>query len=538
MEKDILFRQVGEWAIGSEKAYAEPFIDVWLDAVFTSPSGKRCKIPAFYDGDNTWRVRFSPDEIGHWSYQLDSHPVDEDLQQSGSFHVLPHTSPGFLKATPGKAWGFHTESGLPVFLMGDTTYNLFGAAHCEIDIAPFLRRRAQQGFNIFRVRCHVSPFHGPNAYSEWQTRRTWPWGGSEQLPRFDRFNLDYFQTVDKVLALAASLGVGFEMIMEAWAFEYPFNNRAVFLPEWEELWLRYLIARYDAYSSVYIWTLMNEYENYPDGRARSKYEANRWAIRTARFVKAQAPHGHPVAVHNGGPRFPPFAERFAMDKEAIDVVMFQDWGSGGEQDGWLAVGIDEVIPRVFSGWQGSAVFAEWGYERNPDLPITFPAFKYTDTEHNRRGAWRGAFCGMGIINGFENTWGSVMDLDNDQQGVVFFKHLNRFFTEVVPFYRLSPAMDLLTPQNYDHGYHPLVLATENLDIVTVYIPAGATFTLELEPNQGYIAQWFSPKLGEVHAAQINNTAGGLTFTTPNLVDDDGHPLDWALTLSIPIVDHL
>ena len=59
---------------------------------------------------------------------------------------------------------------------------------------------------------------------------------------------------------AEALSVGFEMIMEAWGFEYPFNNRAVFVPEWEELWMRYLIARYDAFNCVFFWTPMNEYE--------------------------------------------------------------------------------------------------------------------------------------------------------------------------------------------------------------------------------------------------------------------------------------
>ena len=75
-----------------------------------------------------------------------------------------------------------------------------------------------------------------------------------------------------------SLGIGFEMIMEAWGFEYPFNDRAVFVREWEELWLRYLIARYDAFGGVYFWTLMNEYEFYPDGDWRHGHVADRWAI--------------------------------------------------------------------------------------------------------------------------------------------------------------------------------------------------------------------------------------------------------------------
>jgi hypothetical protein len=62
-----------------------------------------------------------------------------------------------------------------------------------------------------------------------------------------------------------------------------------------------------------------------------------------------------------------------------------------------------------------SVFAGYGYERNPDLPITFPAFRHTDAEHNRRGA----FCGRGVINGFENTWEPLMILDQDQESVAY-----------------------------------------------------------------------------------------------------------------------
>jgi hypothetical protein len=48
----------------------------------------------------------------------------------------------------------------------------------------------------------------------------------------------------------------------------------------------------------------------------------------------------------------------------------------------------------------------YGYERNPDLPLLIPSHLYCDPEHTRRGAWRGAFCALGVIHGFENSWGT------------------------------------------------------------------------------------------------------------------------------------
>ncbi len=220
--------------------------------------------------------------------------------------------------------------------------------------------------------------------------------------------------------------------MEGWGLEFPFNSRQIFLPEWEELWLRYLIARYDASPATWFWTPLNEYEYYPNGDWHYKPVADRWQLRISRWIKEHAPHGHPVAAHNG-PRLPPFAERFRNDPSAVDLILFQEWGSRGEHDGWLAAGIEESIDASLAGWQGSAIFAEWGYERNPEFDLNVPSHEFCDADHTRRGAWRGAFRAMGLIHGFENSWGPWALLDQDQPGLEYLLLVRRFFTEIVPF---------------------------------------------------------------------------------------------------------
>ena len=531
----VAFRSVGEWSLRSDRAYDNPFSDVMVDAAFTAPSGRVVTVPAFYDGEGTWRVRFNPDEVGQWTYRTTSRPANRQLDQEGTFEVSGAEARGFLRATPGEAWGFCYESGEPAFLLGDTTYNLFGMAHCGGDVEGFLRHRASLGFNLFRVRLQVSPFHGPRGYSAWQTRRTWPWGGSEQKPQFGRFNLAYFATVDRVVRWAEELGVGFEMVMEAWGFEYPFNDRSVFLPEWEDLWLRYLIARYDAFNCVYFWTPMNEYEYYPDGDWRYNRVADLWAMRVGRWIKGLAGHGHVVSIHNG-PRMPPFAQRFALDPEAIDAVMFQAWGTTGRDDSWLAAGIEETVRESLAGWPGSAIFAEYGYERNPDLPLNLPHHEFCDTEHTRRGAWRGAFCALNVIHGFENSWGPFMVLDEDQPGLAYLLHLRHFITELVPFARMSPVPigQIVQPGEYGRGFQPLALATEERDVVAVYMPASGAATLRLPQGGRYHAQWFDPRTGELSVATLAKRKGH-KVQSPGGADEHGHPWDWVLLLrAVPL----
>jgi len=521
----IRVRSVGEWELTSGQTYANPFVDVVVEVTFTSPSGEAAIVPAFYDGEGTWRVRFNPDQVGSWTWAVLSRPRDPELERQGSFEVTCCGERGFLRAVPGSAWGLRYESGEPCFLLGDTTYNLFGMAHCGVDVYSFLERRARQGFNLFRVRVPVSPFHPPEGYNQWQTRRTWPWGGSEQSPRFDRFNLDYFKTVDQVVEKAESLGLGLEMIMEAWGFEFPFRCRDLFVPEWEELWMRYLIARYDAYNCVYFWTLMNEYEYYPDGDWRYNPVADRWAIRMARVVKGMAPHGHIVAVHNG-PRVPPFAQRFATDLHAVDAILYQTWGSRDAEYGWLAADLEQDVHRSLAGWPGVAVMAEWGYERNPEFELLLPSHEFCDEEHTRRGAWRGAFCALGIIHGFENSWGPWAHLHEDQAGLPYLLLVNRFFTQVVPFDQLAPAAELVVPAEWELGEQPLALATANHSIITVYLPVGGQVALALPQGVAeYQGEWFDPLSGERTPA----VAEGASFAAPEQTHK-GHPQDWVLVL--------
>lgn len=520
-------REVGEWAVVSGKEYRNPFLDVRVEGVFTAPDGTPFVAPAFFDGAGVWRVRFSPGQPGVWRWRVRSTPHDAELDARGEVRVSDRAERGFLRSTPGQAWGLTYESGEPAFVLGDTTYNLFGMAHCGGDVAGFMARRVEQGFNLLRVRVPVSPFHPPKGTSEWQTRRTWPWGGSEQKPLFDRFNLDYFATVDRVVQEAERVGIGLEMIMEAWGFEYPFNQRDLFVPEWEELWMRFLIARYDAYRCIYFWTLMNEYEYYPDGDWRYNPVADLWALRMARWVKATAPHGHIVAVHNG-PREPAFAQRFALDPGAVDTILFQEWGTRDREQGWLAAGIEGTIQRALAGWWGSAVFAEWGYERNPAYPLLLPSHEFCDAEHTRRGAWRGAFCGLGIIHGFENSWGPFMDLQHDLPGLAHLQQVRRFFTEVAPFPALRPAQEVLAHAEPAAGValaqDALVLATPDRATVAVYLPIGGAVTLAL--GEGYTARWYHPCSGQLREA--SRTQG--RYAAP-VAEHQGHPQDWVLLLT-------
>ena len=64
----------------SETSSPNPFLDYRLNVTFTHSSGKSFKVPGFFAADgnagqtgatsgNKWKVRFSPDATGTWSYR-------------------------------------------------------------------------------------------------------------------------------------------------------------------------------------------------------------------------------------------------------------------------------------------------------------------------------------------------------------------------------------------------------------------------------------------------------------------------------------
>jgi hypothetical protein len=90
--------------LSTASGHPNPFA-VAVDGVFTAPSGKTTVVPGFYDGDgrrgqdgNVWKLRFSADETGGWSFRTRSDHSALD-GRTGSFTVTaaPDGSPDFYR---------------------------------------------------------------------------------------------------------------------------------------------------------------------------------------------------------------------------------------------------------------------------------------------------------------------------------------------------------------------------------------------------------------------------------------------------------
>jgi len=84
-----------EASFESARAYENPSQDVELVAEFQSPEGRVLKVLGFWDGGQTWKVRFSPERSGEWSYRTDCSPAEDAGLHNQ--RVTPHRVDEFVE---------------------------------------------------------------------------------------------------------------------------------------------------------------------------------------------------------------------------------------------------------------------------------------------------------------------------------------------------------------------------------------------------------------------------------------------------------
>ena len=282
--------EMHEFSLRGKATPANRFHDTALVGEFTAPSGKLRTVEGFYDGDDTWRLRFAPDEQGEWKYVIRGEGTECSL--SGRLQCTPPRGHGPIRIHPQNPYSFAYADGSPFFPLGDTCYGLYNESTITPELrTEYLMARRRQRFNFVRMHVQHSPTHGKT------DNRFWPWGGTPQAPDLDRYNPVFFQGLDAVLRQMHELGMNAELILLNFYFP-PMNDPQQWTPQRERSWLRYLLARYAAFPNVFLWTIANEYETHPDGKYRLDMPADPdWAKATAQSIKALDPYRHLVTVH-------------------------------------------------------------------------------------------------------------------------------------------------------------------------------------------------------------------------------------------------
>ena len=155
-----------EIELKSAKTYANPFEDVDIEAVFTL-GNKTLTFPGFWDGGDTWRLRFALNKEGVWNYVITcTDKENESLTQTGTVTVTKYDGDleiykrGFLKTKKHTPY-FMYNDGTPFFYLGDTHWTFCteefdspgdraGDIECESHFKYIVDKRVEQGFTVYQ----------------------------------------------------------------------------------------------------------------------------------------------------------------------------------------------------------------------------------------------------------------------------------------------------------------------------------------------------------------------------------------------------
>jgi hypothetical protein len=150
-----LFAPYLEWTLENRGHSGNPF-DVDAKVVFTHPSGETRTTGMFFDGEGSWKFRFSGTRSGQWTFQTRS-AVAGLNGKTGTVLISaqPGAKRGFVTSVDGRHWGRQTDESadsvqvfVPQLVMGRDLPAYRDAAKIDADIQRWL---VDHGFNGIHV---------------------------------------------------------------------------------------------------------------------------------------------------------------------------------------------------------------------------------------------------------------------------------------------------------------------------------------------------------------------------------------------------
>lgn len=508
----------------SARTSENPLQDTELLVTFTAPSRQTRTVRGFWDGGSTWRVRFSPDEVGRWTYGTAATPeLDRGLHgRSGVFQVgAPKGRTRFDRHGPIRVSSSRTflehADGTPFFWLADTGWNAALLSTAE-EWQHYISQRSRQRFTAV----------------QWVTTQ---WRAAPQGDRLnelafsghERININpkFFQRLDaKADALNAAGLLNVPVLL--WAIgggSKPAVNPGFALPEDQAVRLaQYMVARWQAHDVV--WILSG------DGDYRGE-KSEKWK-RIGRAVFGDGPHA-PVVLHPGGMHWvgPEFRQ-----ETWVDIHGYQ---SGHGDDDKALRWMTEGPPS--KDWAGAArpfINLEPPYEHH----FAYQSGKPIPPHVVRRAVYWSLLNAppAGVTYGGHGVWGwddgTKPPTDHPGSGTPLpwkkalvmpgaeqMAHVAAFFASI-DFWRLRPAPEVLAEQPGSEAPARFIAAAAagKGDLLVVYTPEAGTIALNADSTPRGRATWHDPRTGARTPAKGARSGSAIRFNTPS----EG---DWVLLVT-------
>jgi Protein of unknown function (DUF4038)/Domain of unknown function (DUF5060) len=251
-ETQVEANRVTELTFTAEQEHADPFNSIDVDVTFTSPSSKVVRVPAFWAGGKTWRVRYASPEIGVHTYVTTCTDADDKGVEKvgGRVQVTPYNGEnplyrhGPVRVAADRRHFEHAD-GTPFFWLGDTWWmGLCQRLRFPDEFHTLAADRKTKGFTVVQIVAGLYP-DMPAFDPRGKNEAGFPW-----TEDYGQIRPEYFDQADKRLGHLVDQGLDPCVVM-AWGYHLPWTG-----VEKMKKHVRYVMARYGALPVV--WCMAGE----------------------------------------------------------------------------------------------------------------------------------------------------------------------------------------------------------------------------------------------------------------------------------------
>ena len=402
---DVLRYETIEFTLGVDAEYTNPYDarEVFVDSVFTGPDGRQMKVPAFWDGEGAWKVRFTPSVEGTWVYSITVADVNGGSSpEVGEFSVTPSDLHGWV--IPGNSFD-PTYS--PHYLVLHDGTPFYGVGHCDALNILIDGFDAENGVSLFDTMKEAN-----ENYVVW-----WPmYTNSIVGSSYDEYSIGSLKVIDAIVRDAEKEGI--YLVFTIW--DHPNlrdENHAWGMGNWnrngfsklgdiesffvsEEAWVwqqnlyRYIIARWSHSRAIGMWLTVSEING-----TNAYDQTDTWHKKVNDYFVENDPYRHPTTASGSGEYDWSTTGHAVMDMPQVHLYDF-DHGAPGDSSNNDVVGaakhVADWTKRMLENADRPNWIGEFGVPGNAYYPELFhnsiwaalaAGASMTPAEWNSGGSW-------------------------------------------------------------------------------------------------------------------------------------------------------
>jgi hypothetical protein len=501
--------------------------DIDIQAVFVSPTGKSWKIPGFYYFSQSllWKVRFSPDETGQWSYTVtvrDRNGVATSTQKSFVAVKSQHNGPIQISANKRYLKYKNGKDYFGVGLWYNDGYEGFGSGRVEAEELDELKKL---GINF--ISTYITPLE------------TWGTG-------VGRYDQNICGRIDELLEMLEERDMLLSMNM--WFHSYlsetvwgggnvrwytnPYKTvtEAKNFYRSEEAWkyqeklYRYFIARWSYSRSLAIWFIVDEVNGTDGWVSGDSLAASEWGRKVHNYLKTNDPYNHlTTGTRSGG-----IKEFWHEGYQTFDIAAREIYEAQGYEINKTST-IDSALihplkssymnyaienQKLWHGYGKPVINGETGWDHT-FYEANMPG--YLSMYHNA------LWVTMATGSAMTPFWWAHSGLLNDFIVGSQIRNVRRF-TDVIPFANLTDVSPATVKSTRGDGF---AMKSNELVFGWVVNPesdiAGAEITLSGIKDGKYKLRIFHTWRGEfIDNQEVAIKGGSVTFGLPYMRITGGH----------------